>query len=70
MAIAAFKLRAHAGWVWTLISGVASIVLGAMVYVRWPSDSAWVLGLLFGINMIFSGASFLALGLGARPATA
>ena len=70
MAIAAFKLRAHAGWVWTLISGVASIVLGAMVYVRWPSDSAWVLGLLFGINMIFSGASFLALGLGARSATA
>lgn len=63
--IAAFKLRSHSGWVWTLVSGVASIVLGVMVYSRWPSDSAWVLGLLFGINLIFSGASFLALGLSA-----
>lgn len=61
VAVAAFKLRAHAGWMWTLISGLASIVLGIMVYVRWPSDSAWVLGLLFGINMIFTGAYFISM---------
>jgi uncharacterized membrane protein HdeD (DUF308 family) len=66
IAVAALKMRAHQGWVWTLISGLAAIVLGVMIYVRWPSSSAWVLGTLFGINLIFSGSSLLALGLGAR----
>ena len=67
--IAAFKLRAHPGWIWTLVSGVAAIVLGLMVQARWPSDSVWVLGTLLGINLIFSGASLLALGLAAgQPA--
>jgi len=67
--VAAFKLRAHPGWIWTLVSGVAAIVLGLMVQARWPSDSVWVLGTLLGINLIFSGASLLALGLAAgQPA--
>lgn len=66
LAAASFNLRAHQGWVWTLISGIAAIVLGVMVLNRWPNDSAWVLGLLFGINMIFNGSALLALGLAAR----
>lgn len=65
LAVAAVKMRAHQGWVWTLINAIASIVLGGMIYVRWPSDSAWVLGLLFGINLIFSGSSLMALGFAA-----
>lgn len=69
LAVGAFKMRGHSGWVWTLISGLAAIFLGLMIYVGWPSSSAWVLGLLFGINLIFSGTSLLALGMGARPAT-
>lgn len=63
--IGSFKLRAHSGWVWTLINGIAALVLGGMVYSRWPSDSLWVLGLFFGINSIFWGVSLLALGFGA-----
>ncbi len=68
---AAFSMRANAGWVWMLISGIASLVLGVMVYNRWPSDSGWVLGLFFGINLIFNGTSLLALGFAAgKPAAA
>ncbi len=69
--IGAFQLRAHAGWIWTLISGVASLVLGGLVYAKWPSDSVWVLGLFFGINLLFNGSALLALGLSApKPAAA
>ena len=69
--IGSFQLRAHAGWTWTLLSGVASLVLGAMVYAKWPSDSTWVLGLFFGINLIFNASALLALGLSApKPAAA
>lgn len=68
--VGAIQMRAHKGWVWTLISGIAGIVLGLMVWNRWPSDSAAVLGLLYGINAIFWGTSVLALGFGAPKATA
>jgi len=61
----AFRLRKHNGWSWTLINGIAALVLGVMVYSRWPSDSAWVLGLFFGINLLFNGMSLLMLGLAA-----
>jgi uncharacterized membrane protein HdeD (DUF308 family) len=69
--VGGIKMRAHAGWVWTLINGIAALVLGIMVYARWPSDSLWVLGLFYGINSIFWGVSLLMLGLGAqKPAAA
>lgn len=68
LSVGALKMRSHSGWVWTLISGLAAILLGLMIYVQWPSSSDWVVGLLFGINLIFSGTSLLALGMGARPA--
>lgn len=68
--IGAIKLRAHAGWVWTLISGIAALFLGLMVYARWPSDSFGFLGLIFGINSLFWGISLLALGFGAPKASA
>ena len=66
--IGAFKMRQHYGWVWTLINGIAALVLGVMVYVRWPSNSVWVLGLFFGINLLFNGMSLLMLGLAAPKA--
>jgi uncharacterized membrane protein HdeD (DUF308 family) len=68
--IGAFRLRKHKGWSWTLINGIAALILGVMVYSRWPSDSAWVLGLFFGINSIFSGMSLLMLGLAAPKSAA
>jgi len=71
MAITAFKMRATPGWGWMLFSGLASLILGMMVYSRWPSGSIAVLGLFFGISLLFHGTSLLALGFSARkPATA
>jgi uncharacterized membrane protein HdeD (DUF308 family) len=66
----AFRLRKHSGWSWTLINGIAALILGVMVYSRWPSDSVWVVGLFFGINLLFSGMSLLMLGLAAPKSTA
>ncbi|MDD5200948.1 MAG: DUF308 domain-containing protein [Terrimicrobiaceae bacterium] len=69
--ITAFRIRHHSGWSWTLISGIAALVLGLMVRAHWPTDSIWVLGLFFGINSLFSGMSLLMLGFGAsKPAAA
>src|SRR5690606_23863090 len=49
-------------WGILLVNGVIAIILGGMLYAQWPSSAAWAIGLLYGINMIFSGATFLAVG--------
>ena len=61
----ALKMREHRGRVFMLINGLITILLGLMVYAHWPSGSAWILGLFFGINLIFNGFSQLMLGLSA-----
>jgi len=69
--LTALRMRATPGWGWMLFSGLASFILGIMVYNRWPSGSTAILGLLFGINLLLNGTSLLALGFSARkPATA
>ena len=60
--LAALRMQSEQGWIWTLISGLASILLGGLIYIHWPSDSVWILGLFFGIKMVFSAAALLALG--------
>ena len=68
---AALAMRSTPGWAWMLVSGLASLILGVMVYNHWPSDSAAVLGFFFGISLLFNGSSLLALGLAAgKPSAA
>ncbi len=59
----AWKIREHNGWVFMLINGIATLALGLMVYYHWPSGSAWILGLFFGISLLFHGLSQVMLGL-------
>jgi uncharacterized membrane protein HdeD (DUF308 family) len=64
--MASFKLRPAPCWTWKLVNGVAALILGILVFLRWPSSSFTVLGIFFGINLVFNGASQLALGLASR----
>lgn len=64
--IASLKLRPSPGWNWKMMSGVAALALGVLVYLRWPSSSFSVLGVFFGINLLLNGAAQLALGLTPR----
>jgi uncharacterized membrane protein HdeD (DUF308 family) len=53
-------------WAWMLISGVIDIFLASIIIFDLPGSSAWTLGLLVGINMIFGGVALIAMGLHAR----
>lgn len=57
-----WRLRSRSG-IWIALNGLVALLLGGMVYAKWPSDAAWVLGLLYGINSIFGGFAILMLGL-------
>jgi uncharacterized membrane protein HdeD (DUF308 family) len=51
----AFKLKPIYGWFWPLLNGVLSLVLAGLIWSEWPSSAAWAIGLLVGIDIIFSG---------------
>ena len=53
--ILAAGLRPRDGWVWFLAGGIAGIILGALLLVTWPVAAMWIVGLLFGINLVVSG---------------
>jgi uncharacterized membrane protein HdeD (DUF308 family) len=55
-----------AGWGWLMAAGIGSIVVGAFLLMGWPADALWIVGLLLGINLIFTGVMYLALALAAR----
>jgi uncharacterized membrane protein HdeD (DUF308 family) len=62
------KMRPIHGATWVLIDGIVTLLLGAMIYMQWPSSSAWAIGTLVGISMIISGAARVAMSLAVRGA--
>jgi uncharacterized membrane protein HdeD (DUF308 family) len=64
--IMAFQLRGVDGWVWTLISGIAAIVLGIMILNNWPESGLWVIGMFVAIELIFNGWGMIMLALAAK----
>ena len=54
------------GWGWLLASGIVSVVLGWMIWAQWPASGLWVIGLLVGIQLLFTGWSLVMLALVAR----
>jgi uncharacterized membrane protein HdeD (DUF308 family) len=60
--ILAFQVRPRTGWAWLLFGGIVSVIFGIMIWQQLPSSALWIIGLLLGINLIFSGMTFLMLG--------
>lgn len=59
--IHALQHRAINGWVWSLVSAIASILLGLMVWWGFPGTAVWMLGLLFGVDLIIYGWTLIAI---------
>ena len=56
-------------WEWMMLNGVVDLVLAAIIMSGLPGTISWALGLLVGIDMMFGGASLIAMALEARKAT-
>jgi uncharacterized membrane protein HdeD (DUF308 family) len=50
-------------WGWTLASGAITLLLGIYIYSQWPLDSFIILGLFVGIDLIFTGWTWVMLSL-------
>ena len=64
------KMRPIHGSNWVLIDGIITLLLGGMIYEQWPSSSAWAIGTLVGISLIFSGVARVMMSFAARNAPA
>ena len=53
-------------WGWMLLSGVVDLFVAFVILIGLPSSFAWALGLLVGVNLLFGGASMIAMALAAR----
>lgn len=56
------------GWGWLFFSGIISFILGGLIWSQWPDNSDWVIGLLVGIDLFFSGWSMVMIAIAARSA--
>src|SRR5579863_7127502 len=54
---------------WILFDGIVTLLLGLMIYMQWPSSSAWAIGTLVGVSLIFSGVTRIMVSLAVRKAT-
>lgn len=60
--IVAFKVKPQPGWGVLLVGGLASLILGVMIWRRWPLSGLWAIGVLVGIKILFAGWSMIFLG--------
>jgi uncharacterized membrane protein HdeD (DUF308 family) len=51
---------------YVVFAGAVTTLLGALILAGWPGNTMAVLGILFGVDMVFYGASWIGLGLKLR----
>lgn len=61
----ALTIRPLTNWGWILGSGALGIVLAAILWSSLPGTAAWLLGVLFGANLLAQGAALGAMALAA-----
>jgi uncharacterized membrane protein HdeD (DUF308 family) len=64
--VLAFSMKEGMPWIWVVVSGVITLLLGLIILAHWPVSSLYILGLFLGIDLIFAGAGWIAVGFGLR----
>ena len=59
-------MKSNPAWIWLFLNGVVALILGGMIFAKWPSDAAWMIGLLYGIQSIFTGFALMMVGFRAQ----
>jgi uncharacterized membrane protein HdeD (DUF308 family) len=62
--ILAFSMKQETPWIWIVLSGVITLLLGLLILAHWPVSSLYILGLFLGIDLIMAGAGWIGLGFG------
>ena len=61
--IFAFRIRGSGYFVWALLSGAVSLILGIMVFTNFPQSAAVLLGVLLAVELIATGLTLVSFAL-------
>ena len=62
--VLAFGMKGGTPWIWVVLSGAITLLLGLIILAHWPVSSLYILGLFLGIDLVFAGAGWIAVGFG------
>lgn len=66
--IVSFHMKGFGNWIWPFLAGIVSVILGGIIWAKWPISGLWVIGLFISIELIVQGWSDIFIALGARSA--
>jgi uncharacterized membrane protein HdeD (DUF308 family) len=66
--ILGFSMREGSAWLWVVLSGLITLLLGGVILAHWPVSSLYVLGIFLGVDLVFAGVSWIAISLGLKSA--
>jgi len=55
-------------WIWVLLSGAVTFLIGLVILAHWPVSSLYILGLFLGLDLVIAGIGWIGIGLGLRRA--
>ena len=50
-------------WGWVVVSGIITLLLGFIIFAKWPYSSEYTLGIFLGVDLIFTGSGWLTVGM-------
>jgi len=56
------RFRPFQGWGGMVFSGIISLLLGWMIWSKWPVSGIWAVGILVGVRLVFTGWTMIILG--------
>ena len=59
-----FNMQGGSPWIWVVVSGLITLLLGMIILIHWPVSSLWTLGIFLGVDLVFAGASWIGVGMG------
>lgn len=60
------RMRSEPRWALVVASGTISLVLAGLLWIGFPSTALWAIGLLFGVNILTTGLSLVAIAMVSR----
>jgi uncharacterized membrane protein HdeD (DUF308 family) len=63
-----FQFRSRSGSGWMLFNALVTLLLAYLIWRPWPGSSTWAIGIIVGVNLIFSGFTRLMYSVAVRRA--
>jgi uncharacterized membrane protein HdeD (DUF308 family) len=61
-----YRKARHGRWRWLVGNGVLDLIFATIIFAALPASALWLVGVIVGIDLVFGGASLIALSLAAH----